>query len=140
MSKLLAILAAFLIGSTWCMAAPEILPVMTITCANTATSVTNDVLPTKAYVYALKVAITPTTSTATVSVASLNTGVTIYSKSTTGAATMVFPVSAVCDNAGTALSAYTRYALSQDQLKLTVTSATTGSVTVSVTPIIERAP
>lgn len=121
------------------LAQPEALPAISTSATNVAVSVTNDTGVLNGYVHALKIALTPTVATGTVTVATVG-GTTIYSKATTGASALVYPRFATCDAAGSALTDYSKFAIANDKLKLTVTSATTSNVTVSVTPIIDRQP
>jgi hypothetical protein len=123
------------------MAAPEPLPAMSITCTNTATSVTNDTGVLNAYINGFRVAISPTTSTATVSVATLAVGQAVWSSAlVTGSSVYREPRLVLVDYTNGAIAAYGKMPIINDKLKMTVTSATTGSVTVTVYPVIERAP
>jgi hypothetical protein len=132
---------ALLIGCLQAMAAPEQLPAMSITCTNTATSVTNDTGLLNAYLNGVYVSITPTTSTATVAIVTLAKGLAVWSSAeVTGAAVYREPRLVFVDATNGALAAYGKMPIINDKLKMTVTSATTGSVTVAVYPIIERAP
>ncbi len=122
------------------LAQPEALPVMSATATNTAVTVTNDTGVINGYLCGFNIALTPSIATGTVAIATVTGGKTLYSKSTTGAAAFVFPRAAVCDNAGSALTAYALFPIYNDRLKLTVTSATDSNVTATVTPVIDRQP
>jgi len=119
-------------------AAPEVLPVAEVSNINTTTvakTSTVDMQAVSAYVKGLVVYMTPSASTATVSVATSRD--TIYSASVSSGTISVYPVAEQSTN-GTAAGWFAPYYLANDKITVSAHSANKTGVTVQVTAIVDR--